>query len=123
MSSATQLNIGKDVSASACYTIPFSNLSYSVTLVGNTVEYLTIPGGVDTAIFSYGSAGDVFISFDGAAVIPSSTFTLLPQELNPQARDLLSVPLSGESRVLSAICAQDNYLTVSFYNRVGFSYL
>src|SRR5689334_9847507 len=119
----TQLNIGKDVSNSASYAIPFSNLIYNVTLLANTAQYLAIPGEVDTAIFSYGSGGDVFISFNGPAILPSDTFTPLPQELNPQARDLLNVPIIGGGRFLSAICPNDNYLTVAFYNRNGFSSL
>ena len=92
MTIMTKLSLIKDINGLNSFGAPFSNSKYQALLTAGIGDSVTVPPTGDAtysnvlAIFSFDPGDSVWVSINGTAVVPNSTFTLSECELNPSAR-------------------------------------
>lgn len=107
---STPLNIGKDINGAICDTIGVAADKRAATLTANTAQSVIVPPNVNSAFFSFGSSGDVWVSIDSTASLPGGIFSPTNSELNPKSRYVLP----GQN--ISCVCSVTNAVQISFYN-------
>ena len=107
---STRLFIGKDLNGTVTDRINASDTSYAFTTSAGVATSITVPPNTDTVYFSYGAAGNVWVSLNGTATLPTSTPTLSSSELNPVCRYVTY------GMTISIICSVINEVQVAFYN-------
>ena len=118
MANRTKFSTMKDQTGSAVYAPLPSNQSYSAILAAGVPSSVAIPTGVDMVIFVFGNGGDVWVNYEGTATLPTlSSFVLSTSMLNPSARQ---IPLGATN--ISFVCANANYVEVSFYTVYGYTF-
>jgi len=116
MAQMTRLNMSRDINGYNTFGLPQSNTKFNTTLLAGVEQRLEVPRTGNTtypnvlAVFNQDAGSDIFVSINGTASLPGSSFTQTYSEENPAARSV------KPGDVISFITADEqDYVGISFY--------
>jgi hypothetical protein len=119
LSLSTNLVITKSQNQIAVFGLPFSPLSYEVTLTANTDTAILIPSGMDTAIFSFSAGATVSVSegtLSQTNSLPTGSVTQTSARINPPVCAVTTKDDLGNQLYLHLISPNPNDMViVGFY--------
>ena len=108
---SVHLLLSKDANGNVTYGLPVSDTMFRVNLVASTALSLVVPIGKTQALFTYSSAGDVWVDYRTTATLPTASFAATTSELRPILRSGLQA-----GQTLSFICEVASFVHVSFWD-------
>lgn len=81
--------LGKDVNGNVDYSLPIESTKFSITLLQNSAQPVTVPDfvGMWKIVFSFEPGAKIWVAFDSTAALPAgNTFASTTSILNPTTR-------------------------------------